>query len=250
MVGTSQEIYPRERHNAGHSKAGFTLSLDAIIPFKLSHIIGRPSIHTRKATARAFTAVVGGKNEFKKPAREREREWKKGRRVAAEWWVEREKAGYLSDWKGAGYCTIFSFLRFLLSFSSVSISFISSLSLILLLFLSFLFFFLFFFFLVFGIVISSIFSPLSFRLLDISVFYFLRLPLGPWNKLLGYVGKRGLIKAEIFIFFRSCSTLFFVGSRGHCGLESVAASLNDHAAEYFKLFEETDFLDNWIISFY
>lgn len=84
MVGTSQEIYPRERHNAGHSKAGFTLSLDAIIPFKLSHIIGRPSIHTRKATARAFTAVVGGKNEFKKPAREREREWKKGRRVAAE----------------------------------------------------------------------------------------------------------------------------------------------------------------------
>lgn len=34
------------------------LSLDAIIPFKLSRIIGRPSIHTRKATARAFTALA------------------------------------------------------------------------------------------------------------------------------------------------------------------------------------------------
>lgn len=93
MVAASQEKYPRERHNAGHSKAGFTLSLDAIIPFKLSRIIGRPSIHTRKATARAFTAVVGGKNEFKKPVRggerEKEREWKKER---AERWVEREKA--------------------------------------------------------------------------------------------------------------------------------------------------------------
>ena len=94
MVTASQEEYPRERHNAGHSKAGFTLSLDAIIPFKLSRIIGRPSIHTRKATARAFTAVVGGKNEFKKPAGEREREWKKER---AERCGRKREGDYLSE---------------------------------------------------------------------------------------------------------------------------------------------------------
>lgn len=53
------------RHNAGR-QAG---SPNAIIPFKLSRIIGRPSIHTRKAPARAFTTVGRDKDEFKKPLR-------------------------------------------------------------------------------------------------------------------------------------------------------------------------------------
>ena len=114
---------------------------------------------------------------------------------------------------------ISSFLRLLSPFSSVFISFISfslSLSLSLSLFVSscscsspFFSFSFFFYFFVSGIVISSIFSPLSFRLLDISVFYFSRLPLGSWNELLSYVRRKDLMKAKIFIFLLFLFLSFF-----------------------------------------
>lgn len=59
-VGT-RETQRRRRREADH----------AIIPFKLSCIIGRASIHTRKAAARAFTALAeNGDDEFKKPSLE------------------------------------------------------------------------------------------------------------------------------------------------------------------------------------
>lgn len=48
--------------------------LDAIIPFKLSRIIGRPSIHTRKASVRALLLPRGrGKDEFKERRKETRR---------------------------------------------------------------------------------------------------------------------------------------------------------------------------------
>jgi len=48
--------------------------LDAIIPFKLSRIIGRPSIHTRKAPVRALLLPRGrGKDEFKERRKETRR---------------------------------------------------------------------------------------------------------------------------------------------------------------------------------
>jgi len=48
--GAGAREYIRARHNAGRRSS----VLDAIIPFKLSRIIGRPSIHTRKAPVRAL----------------------------------------------------------------------------------------------------------------------------------------------------------------------------------------------------
>ena len=151
------------------------LSLDAIIPFKLSRIIGRPSIHTRKATARAFTALAEARMNLRSQRSSRFTVEKRGLQQTEGWkergrfpLVERMLLLFAATKRFRLFPVCFSsffpsFRRFAFSLRLVSLSPAFLLSL----FLSFLFFFFFF---SNGYFVYFFLSPL-----DVSVFCFSRL---------------------------------------------------------------------------
>lgn len=149
------------------------LSLDAIIPFKLSRIIGRPSIHTRKATARAFTALAEARMNLRSQRSSRFTVEKRGLQQTEGWkergrfpLVERMLLLFAATKRFRLFPVCFSsffpsFRRFAFSLRLVSLSPAFLLSL----FLSFLFFFF-----SNGYFVYFFLSPL-----DVSVFCFSRL---------------------------------------------------------------------------
>lgn len=166
---TPREAQRRRRREADH----------AIIPFKLSCIIGRASIHTRKAAARAFTALAeNGDDEFKKPSLEMGEKREGG------------KEGRGKKRSGKDTATVFALptwndfsIHYLYLFR-LSISFLPVVS----------GFFIFLFLFVFETV--AIFSPSSHHWRLCLLVFFSRLE--SWNELLGYVEGK-----DLSIFFCS-----------------------------------------------